>query len=402
VTHRVLVRAAAEDGFHPIEPDRLDDHLGNGSLVWLDVATRASSEMDELGERFGFDPAAIEDVIDVEQLPKYEVYDDHLFVVLHALTFSDDRVDTHEVDCFVRDDLLVTVRSTEVVGVDWLWDSVQSFPHLAGSGARELFAQLAEVVGRRYLEILDEVELRVDELSDRALAADQRVLGEIQLLRREEATIRRALRPQRLVVSNLRANTRGLFDEGALRILGDAYDVHNLVVETLSATRGLLTDTLDTYRGASSEREASATMILTVYAAILLPLSLITSWYGMNMTDLPGTGHPWGWLAVTVAMVAVAAVSWVWFIRVGIIRAPRARRVTLVRSLGVAARAPVKPFTMLRRPVVPASSSSSSSSSSSTTTSTTTRTAPPGGQAREVGDGRRNRTGPGDEPGAGG
>ena len=200
---------------------------------------------------------------------------------------DDDRIDTHEVDCFIRDELLVTVHSQPVVGLEWLWDAVQSFPHLAEHGAPELFAQLSEVMGRRYLEVLDEFERQVDDLSDRALAADQQVLAEIQVLRREEATIRRALRPQRLVISALRVNQFAQLTPHAQRILTDAYDVHNLVVETLSSTRGLLTETLDTYRGASAERQASAAALLTVYAAILLPLSLITSWYGMNTAQPP-------------------------------------------------------------------------------------------------------------------
>lgn len=332
-----------------------DRHVADGALLWLDVQTRDEAEMDELGADLGFDPAAIEDVLDVEQLPKYETYQDHLFVVLHALIPAGDRIDTHEVDCFIRPDLLVTVHSEPIVGVDWLWDAVQAHPHLAELGAAELFAQLSEVVGRRYLEVLDEFERRVDDLSDRALDADQQVLAEIQLLRREEATIRRALRPQRLVIAALRSNSQPILTTEAIRILTDAYDVHNLVVESLASARGLLTDTLDTYRGASAERQASATTLLTVYAAILLPLSLITGWYGMNMDNLPVAGSRWGWVVVTSVMMVVGALSWVAFVRAGMVRRPRlGREHLIVRGLTVAAKAPVKPFTMLRGSTGPA------------------------------------------------
>ena len=349
LTFRLLIRGPAGGCLEPAEPVDLDDLVATDSLAWLDVRTRESEEMDELGERLGFDPAAIEDVIDVEQLPKFDSYDDHLFVVLHALISSDERIDTHEVDCFVRSNLLVTVHSEPVVSVDWLWDAVQHHPGLAEHGAAELFAQLGEVIGRRYLEVLDEFERRVDDLADRALDVDQQVLPEIQYLRREEATIRRALRPQRLVIASLRSDTQGLMTDSARRILTDAYDVHNLVVESLSATRGLLTDTLETYRGAAAERQANAATMLTVYAAIVLPLSLITSWYGMNMSNLPGAGESWGWLVVTAAMMAIAIASWALFARAGMVRRPSlAGRQAIVRGLTAAAQAPVRPFTMLR------------------------------------------------------
>lgn len=351
MNYRLLARGPDEARLTPCRLDDFDSREQVGSLLWLDVQTRDPDVMDELGSRFGFDPAAIEDVIDVEQLPKYETYGNHLFVVLHALISAGDRIDTHEVDCFVSENLLVTVRSEVVVGLEWLWDAVQSYPHLAEHGASELFAQLGEVIGRRYLEILDEFELRVDELSDRALDADSDVLAEIQLLRREEATIRRVLRPQRVVIAALRSNPPPTLTRESVGILTDAYDVHNLVVESLASARGLLTDTLDTYRGASAERQAAATTVLTVYAAIVLPLSLITSWYGMNMTNLPGAGQSWGWPVVTLAMVALAVVSWLLFVRVGMVRRPRlGRDHMIVRGLTAAAKAPVRPFTMLWRP----------------------------------------------------
>ena len=351
MTNRLLARRPNESSLSPASLDQLDRLVAEGSLVWLDVATRDPDELDRLGERFGFDPAAIEDVLDVEQLPKYDVYDDHFFVVLHALTAAGDRIDTHEVDCFVRPDLLVTVRAEPVVGVDWLWDAVQGHPHLVEHGAQELFAQLSEVMGRRYLEVLAELERQVDDLSDRALDADQRVLAEIQVLRREEATIRRVLRPQRLVLTALRSTSHTMFDDSARRILTDSYDVHNLVVESLAAARGLLTDTLDTYRGAAAERQAAAATVLTVYAAILLPLSLITSWYGMNMTNLPAAGSRWGWAVVTLVMLAIAAASWVLFARIGLVRRPRlVRSVSVVRGLTSTATSPFRSAAMLWRP----------------------------------------------------
>ncbi|MFV0258403.1 MAG: magnesium transporter CorA family protein [Acidimicrobiales bacterium] len=352
MAYRLLTRPDGASAYEPSSPDHVEGRIGDGSMVWLDVATRDPAEIEELGHRFGFEPAAIEDVLDVEQLPKFDVHEDHLFVVLHALTFVADRVDTLELDCFVRGGLLVTVHAEPVVAVEWLWDAAQSYPQIGELAPPELFAQLTEVVGRRYLEILDEFERQVDDLSDRALAADRTVLAEIQFLRREEATIRRVLRPQRLVITTLRSRNLPILTPAATTILNDAYDVHNLVVESLASARGLLTDTLDTYRGASAEREASATAVLTVYAAILLPLSLITGWYGMNVADLPLTEEPWGWMVVTAGMAVVAVVSWLVFVRMGIVRTARGGRARrpIVRSLADAAKAPVKPVTMLWRP----------------------------------------------------
>jgi len=326
--------------------------MAGGTTFWLDVVTTDSDELDRLGERFNFDPAAIEDILDIEQLPKFDNYGDHLFVVLHALTSEGERIDTLEVDCFVGEGLLVTVSSQPVPGITWLWQSVQTHHHMGQLSAPELFAQLAEVIGRRYLEVIAEFEARIDDIADDALDADPDVLGDIQVLRREETTVRKVLRPQRLVLANLRRGTIPLFGPSTLAMLVDAYDVHNQVVESLSSARALLSDALDTYRGAAADRQATATTILAVYSAILLPLTLITGWYGMNIQRLPGAEHQWSWELVLGVMVLLTALSFAAFVRAGFIRAPELRRDAVLRGLAGAARAPVKPFTMLRTPRV--------------------------------------------------
>jgi CorA-like Mg2+ transporter protein len=80
-----------------------------------------------------------------------------------------------------------------------------------------------------------------------------------------------------------------------------------------------------------------------VYAAIMLPLSLIAGFWGMNFANLPWTGKSWGWLVVTAAMVAVALVSLGIFISLGWVRRPSGRRTgeVLGRGLLEATRAPV-------------------------------------------------------------
>lgn len=91
--------------------------------------------------------------------------------------------------------------------------------------------------------------------------------------------------------------------------------------------------------------------MLTVYAAIVLPLSLITSWYGMNVSNLPASDNRWGWVVVTGIMAAIAVGSWALFVRVGIIRRPDfGGNHRLVRGLSSAARAPVRSFAMVWRP----------------------------------------------------
>ncbi len=342
-----VMRALGKDSLkkEKMRPVEVDSATPSEGLRWVDLIWEKPSDLKVLSDLFPFDRAAKEDIVDIEQLPKFDEYDDHLFVVLHALTHDGDRIDTVEIDCFVTDGLLVTVHRTGVVAIDWLWENVQKYPHLTDEGSNELFGHLAEAIGRRYLEVAAEFERRVDLLAEPALAGEVQVVGEIQQLRREESTIRSMLRPQRYVISELLRMDR-LDGADARRQLTDAYDVHNQVVEALMSIRSLLTDALDTYRGSVAERQARVSTLLTVYSAIVLPMTLIAGWYGMNTENLPAAAQPWGWIVVTVVMGLVGLASWLAFVRVGLVGRRRP-----VRDLGSAmtrvAKAPLRRSVML-------------------------------------------------------
>ena len=331
----------------PSETPRRSQQVGS-SGTWIDASTGPSTDLTDLTVTHRLDASAVEDVLDVEQLPKFDDGDGHLFAVLHSVTHDGERLDTVEIDCFVTSSELITLHSESVVGLDWLWKSVGRHPQLSSDGPPEVFGHLCEAIGRRFLTVADELEAQVDLLGEDALNAAPHVLGEIQLLRREEATIRKMLTPQVRMLQQLARLETPHLNSGARRQLVDAFDVHSQVVASLATSRQILSDTLDTYRGAVAERQGRAANLLTVYAAIVLPMTLIAGWYGMNTENLPAAGRPWGWIAVTAVMLAVGVASWLYFARVGLVRQPRLVE-PIGRGLAVAARAPMRPVTMLRR-----------------------------------------------------
>jgi len=305
----------------------LSDLDAGQDFIWLDCQAGSSKMVKALERRFQLDPEAVEDVLDIELLPKVEHLGDERFVVLHSLDRTGDRLDTNEVDCFVSPQRLITVHADRVPAIETLWKRSKTKSRLRADG-EELFAHLAEFIGRRYLSVIADFDQRIDGLAEPALAGESWVLGEVQQLRREEATVRTMLKPQALVLAELRAESMEGMGDQARILLGDADDVHRQVVDSLGTSRQLLAYALETYRGAAAERQANATVLLSVYASIMLPLSLIAGFYGMNTEGLPGASQPWGWVAITVVMLMVATATLGVFARLGLltIRLPRRRR----------------------------------------------------------------------------
>jgi magnesium transporter len=337
--HRTLLFPG--DGRPAVEaPDvRADD---GWRWVDIEVGDDAVDDVPDVVTGFDLDPLAVRDAIAEYDLPKVDDFGHHLLVVMHGL--RDDVVETYEVDCFLTDRALVTIHDAASPALEALWNQVQVSALLASGGPDDLLARLADVLTRRLLSVLDVFDDRVDDLIGMALDADVRLLEELTAVRRDLSAVRRVVQPQREVLDVLRQDSTELVGPTAMRRFSDVFDVANRAVQGLDAARAVLAETLDAYRGAEARRATDVTKVLTVYAAILLPLSLITGFFGMNFRNLPWLDTDAGWVAVTIALIVIAAVSLGVFVAAGWIRRPSGRAAGRKLSLGLieAARAPAQ------------------------------------------------------------
>jgi magnesium transporter len=324
--------------------DSLPDAPPDGGWVWVDVVAGPDdvAELLDLTDRLRLDRLSVRDaVVDVD-LPKTDDFGHHLLVVLHGL--SDHSVTTYEVDCFLTDDWLITVRDTHAVSVTALWNQVRHRTDLARASIDEITGVLADVMTRRLLSVLEAFDERVEGLTAKALAADSTLLEELTAVRTDLAGVRRVVKPQREALDVLRHSTSDLVTDAGRRRFSDVFDVASRLAAGLDEARSALAETLDAYRGAEARQATEVTKVLTVYAAIMLPLSLIAGIFGMNFVNLPLLDRRAGWMIVAALMLIVAFVSLGVFISLGWIRRPSGRRTGAVlgRGLVEASRAPVQ------------------------------------------------------------
>ena len=312
--------------------------------VWVDVHAGDDDidELLELTDLFGLDRIAVRDAVLDLDMPKVDDFGSHLLVVLHGLGHN--RLATNEIDCFLTHRHLITVHGNESTSIDALWAQVQARPDLARASVDELMALLADVLTRRLLSVLEAFDSRIEELIGKALAADPTLLEDLTAVRTDLAGVRRVVHPQREALDVLRHATSDLLTDQGRRRFSDVFDVASRLAGGLDEARSALAETLDAYRGAEARQATEVSKVLTVYAAIILPLSLITGYFGMNFENLPLIRTRWGWVAVTLAMLTVGFVSLGVFISLGWVRRPSGRRTgqTLSRGLLEATRAPVQ------------------------------------------------------------
>ena len=324
-----------------IEPTH---ELPESDWVWIDI-TAGPDDIDELAdlaEQLGLDALAVRDAVEDIDLPKVDDFGSFLLVVLHAL--DDERIETYELDCFLSERRLITIHDQRSPSIDALWDGVQGRPELTSGGPDEALARLADVATRRLVCVLDVFDDRNEELIQLALRADADFLLEITAVRADLAALRRAVHPQREALDILRHSTSRVVSDAGRRRFSDVFDTALRASQGVDGARAALAETLDAYRGAEARQATEVTKVLTVYAAIMLPLSLVAGFFGMNFVDLPLIHRQAGWMIVTGFMALVAVLSLGVFVALGWTRRPSGRTAgaLLGRGLVEAARAPAQ------------------------------------------------------------
>lgn len=320
----------------PADAGRLGEIRRQGGWVWLDVTGFTAAEAREIGQELGFDPLAIEDVLAWSKHPKVDDHVGYTFIVGHALsTLAEDRLRTVEYDVFIGDDYLVTFHQEDLPGFGWGREHATTVGVLVESAPDLLWARIAEAGSARFQPLVQGLEERIDALEDEAIAAHPAVPGEIQALRRDVQTLRQIVGAQRDAYAILaRGGLPGISERGARR-LGHVYDDFNRLAELLDGGRALLGGILDTYRSTVAERANEVMKVLTVFSAIILPLSLVAGIYGMNFANMPELRTEWGYFVVLGIMAVVAIGLWIYFARRGFIGGPKLHRVPRVVGRGL-------------------------------------------------------------------
>ncbi len=323
--------------------EHVDPHAGGWH--WIDIVIDPDRQEDppSILDAYLLDPIAVHDAFNEVDAPKFDDFGDHAVLILHGLR-DGDRLTTYELDCFITQTDLITVHTGPSRAVDALQDSIRSHPELASGGGAEVAARLADGVTRRLLAVVDAFDERADELVRQALVAHRQLLSDVAAVRADLAAVRRVVHPQREALDLIRTTDSALLTRAARRRFSDVFDVVARTAYGLDAARAVMSEAVDAYRGAEARSATEVTKVLTIYAAILLPLSLIVGFFGMNHQNLPTIGQRWGWLVVVVSMLVVVALSLGLFVSQGWIRRPsgRAAGAALGRGLAEAARAPAQ------------------------------------------------------------
>ncbi|MFC1883849.1 magnesium/cobalt transporter CorA [Thermodesulfobacteriota bacterium] len=290
------------------------------TVTWLNIDGLHDVDIiQKIGEKFGFHPLVMEDVINTGQRPKTEEYDDYIFGTLKMLFHIDgeSRIMHEQFSLILCENFVVTFQEKVGDVFEPIRERLRKGKgRIRRNGADYLAYALMDAVVDNYFIVLEKMGEDIESLEEELLSDPSReTLGEIHALKRELISLRKFVWPLREVIRAIETSESDIMNEKTLVYLRDVYDHVIQVNDSIETSRELVSGMLDVYLSSISNKMNEVMKVLTVVATIFIPLTFIAGIYGMNFKYMPELEWHWGYPVAIFVMFIVVAVMVLWFRR---------------------------------------------------------------------------------------
>ena len=305
-------------------PERVPDvqRLESHGLTWINIDSPRETEISWLAESYDFHELDIEDVRSRRrQRAKIDEYDDYVFLVLHFPRFDKrtQRLQAAELNVFISKNLLITIPNESLKPISAMWSRCatrdEDRERFMGKGSGYLLYELVDAMFDYCFPILDKIGFKLDALEDEIFeGGGEDIVRDISNVKQEIINYRRIIQPQRPTLRRLEREVHEYAPQDLEIYFDDIVDKNERIWDLLEGYKEVAEALEATNESVITHRSNEIIRVLTVLSALMLPLTLITGFYGMNIDALMFAHH--GWLSVlfvVTVMVATAAGLLGWF-----------------------------------------------------------------------------------------
>ena len=259
-----------------------------GVVVWVDYCGPTPDDLHQIATELGLHELAVEDALAKHQRPKLDHYPTHIFFSCHAASVNDslDGLDESEINVFVNNHWIVTVRKDDGFPLDLVLERWERSPDLALHGSVFFLYGIIDAVIDDYFNTVQSFDDFYDEISAgifNETPIDPKQQQHWFQMRQALVRFHRLAVPMREAVSALMRREHTTVPEAMYPYFQDVYDHILRVTEATDALRDLVATIVETNLSLRDYRQNQVMKKVTSWAAIIAVPTLITGFYGMNV-----------------------------------------------------------------------------------------------------------------------
>ena len=286
-------------------------------VKWINVdGIHKVDIIEKIGKLFNIHPLTLEDIVNTDQRPKFEDYENYVVSMMKML-YYDTELHAEQLTIILMDNMVISFQ--EVHGGD-AFDLIrnrirQGKGRIRKCGADYLAYCLHDAVVDCYFSILEKIGDRIEVMEDELVQEPNReILAQIHHMKREMIFLRKAVWPLRELVNNIERSETPLIKESTGIYLRDVHDHVIRVIDTVETYRDLLSGMMDIYLSSVSNKMNEVMKVLTIISTIFIPVTFIAGVYGMNFKHMPELESPYGYW-ITWGIMLILIISLLFYFR---------------------------------------------------------------------------------------
>jgi zinc transporter len=290
--------------------ERVDEPAPPGGFVWVHVDRTAKASQIWLRERSGLEPLVIDALLVEDTRPRFSRLPGGALVNLRGVNLNPgaDPEDMLSVRIWLAPGRVVSARRYRMLAVQDIREAIAAGHAPATPG--DLIVQIAARLVARMEPTIQALEDETDRLEEAVMSeAHTRLRSELARIRRRAIGLRRHIGPQREAIGQILRDLNSGFGEGQRRRLGEIADRITRFVEELDAIRDRAMVVQDELVSRAAEEMNRTMYLLSIVAAVFLPLGFVTGALGVNVGGIPGAGTPWAFAALCLGLALLGALE---------------------------------------------------------------------------------------------
>lgn len=282
-----------------------------GQITWIDVRGLEHTELiEKIGKAYSLHPILLENIVDVEQRPKFEEFENGIFMIIDALKYNKEttKIENTQIAIFFGTDFLLSFQE----GKDDHFEHVRErlskvIGRIRKRGTDYLTYALIDSQVDAYYLAMDQIEEQIELLeSNIEASAAQFIRERILALKKELIHVRKSVLPLREALSKFSRMESELIEPSTSVFIRDVYDHVVYIMDLIESFKDMLSGIYDIYIAQISLKMNNVMKALTIISAIFIPLSFIASVYGMNFEYMPELHNPNGYFIIMGIMLCIS------------------------------------------------------------------------------------------------
>jgi magnesium transporter len=286
-------------------------YVGKREVTWIDVDGTQDAEMlRQIGDKFGIHSLALEDVINGGQRPKLEDFGEYLFITLRLPRKREAgaSVDTEQINIFLGSSFVMTIHDSSDAFEPIIQRIREDKGRIRKMKSGYLAYALIDLLVDQHFPIMELIAGQIEELEDEVQEnPSPEIVRKIRDIKRDLILIRSSIWPMREVINAMEREEPELISDEAKLFLRDVYDHTIQIADIVESYRDILSEMFNVYLSVKADNTNEIMKVLTIFAAIFIPLTFIAGIYGTNFDFVPELKWRYSYFVMLGLMVLITA-----------------------------------------------------------------------------------------------